>query len=525
VRWSVRYVPFLLAAVVACGGVWLLQRWKHDEHVAQSRKDRVGAFTLLANSLQSTHGRLALMTAGAGPIEPVIEEEAKLRARLGSDAPRLYPLPAGDGEAARVHASVREYVDRVTRAADRSVDAVLDGRLGDAVESAGADLMPAEARLVELLERDAARSSRVARAASLRAQRSSVVTVVTMFGILAAIGVGTWRSDRRRAFARQHELRARERWSRALIEQSGDLVLVLDQRARVVFIGPGGPEMLGRPHDDIVDRQMTDFLRSGDASRFAPLWADLRERPGGQLRSDVTLARPDGSFVQVEAVCKNLLDDEVVRGVVVNARDVTARRRLEKQLVQRAFRDELTGLPNRAQFLDRLEHALTVANRTGERVAVLFLDLNGFKTVNDTLGHAAGDELLVSVAKRLRASVRPSDTVARLAGDEFTVLVEDVEDDGDALDTAARVVRALDEPIALADQQIRVGVSVGIAFGEPLLSAGDLLRNADTAMYEAKSKRSRSIVMWEPSMAERAWSRLELVGDASRDGTGLPLSA
>jgi diguanylate cyclase (GGDEF)-like protein/PAS domain S-box-containing protein len=305
-------------------------------------------------------------------------------------------------------------------------------------------------------------------------------------------------------------MRARERWSRALIEQSGDLVLVLDAGARLVFTSPGTADVLGHSPSELVGHHIGEYLRPGEVERFEPLWADLLDRPGGHSRIDVALVRPDASLFHVEAICTNLLDDDAVRGVVVNARDVTARRHLEHQLVQRAFRDELTGLPNRAQFLDRLDHALTVAGRTGERLAVLFLDLNGFKTVNDTLGHAAGDELLVKVSDQLRSSLRPTDTVARLAGDEFTVLVADVTDDVDALDAAGRIVAGLAVPTMVAGEEIEVGASVGIAFSEPGIAAAELLRNADTAMYEAKADDRGPIVVFEPAMLDRAWSRLRV---------------
>lgn len=163
------------------------------------------------------------------------------------------------------------------------------------------------------------------------------------------------------------------------------------------------------------------------------------------------------------------------------------RKRLEEALTHKAFHDALTGLPNRSLFLDRLEHALARRQRAGETIAVIFLDLDNFKVINDTLGHDVGDQLLVAVARRLSDCVRAYDTIARLGGDEFTVLLEDVTDEADIMRAAARITAAFERPFAVPGHDLVVTASVGIAGGSAgTEDAADLLRQADLAMYQAK---------------------------------------
>ncbi|MGH2778503.1 MAG: putative bifunctional diguanylate cyclase/phosphodiesterase, partial [Actinomycetota bacterium] len=196
--------------------------------------------------------------------------------------------------------------------------------------------------------------------------------------------------------------------------------------------------------------------------------------------------------------------------------EVTDRKVLELQLQHQAFHDSLTGLANRALFADRVEHALQRAERSGEQVAVLFLDLDDFKTVNDSLGHEAGDELLVAVAARLRRCLRPSDTIARLGGDEFAILLEAESVDSASM-VAERTVKAIEEPISLGDREVVIHASVGIELGDSRQhSAGDLLRNADVAMYVAKSGGKARFEVFDSSMHQAAVQRLEIKADLQR---------
>src|SRR5207253_4252789 len=185
---------------------------------------------------------------------------------------------------------------------------------------------------------------------------------------------------------------------------------------------------------------------------------------------DLPLRRKDGSICQLESIFLNLLHDENVSGVVMTARDVTERRALQEQLLHQAFHDSLTGLANRALFSDRVAHALELTRRRDTLVGVLFIDLDDFKTVNDSLGHAAGDELLVSVAARLRSCLREEDTCARLGGDEFAVIVERIACPEDAIVVAGRVLDAIAKPLKIFGSEVTVQASVGIAFGSSDMS-------------------------------------------------------
>ena len=187
------------------------------------------------------------------------------------------------------------------------------------------------------------------------------------------------------------------------------------------------------------------------------------------------------------------------------------------ELIRQAFEDPLTKLPNRAVFMDRLEQALASRAQSGGDMAVLFLDLDDFKVVNDSLGHKAGDQLLSVVGARLAGSVRPRDTVARLGGDEFTVLIEGIADPSEATRTAARIAEHLEEPIRVEGREVFVNPSIGIAVSGPQHAGPhDLLRDADLAMYEAKRRGKGRHVMFDPSMNTRAWERLELEAELRR---------
>jgi diguanylate cyclase (GGDEF)-like protein len=241
-----------------------------------------------------------------------------------------------------------------------------------------------------------------------------------------------------------------------------------------------------------------------------PIYAAL-ENGATHSRDVEVFWRKDGTSFPVEYTSTPILEDGEIVGAVVTFRDITERKALEQQLHHQAFHDPLTGLPNRALFMDRLQHALTRANRRGNKVAVLFTDLDNFKVINDSLGHEVGDQLLVAVAERLKTCLRPEDTAARLGGDEFTILVEDIAGVGEGVQIAKRIAEILQPPFALEDQEVFATVSTGIALNSPAQEhSADLLRHADLAMYRAKHRGKARYEVFEPSMDAKAVERLIL---------------
>ncbi|HWS47125.1 MAG TPA: EAL domain-containing protein, partial [Acidimicrobiia bacterium] len=206
----------------------------------------------------------------------------------------------------------------------------------------------------------------------------------------------------------------------------------------------------------------------------------------------------------------NRLDNRDVAGIVITLRDVTARRQLTRELERRAFRDDLTKLANRALFMDRLEVARYRSQRSGAGIAVLFIDLDDFKAVNDGLGHGAGDVLLCAVSSRLSQCLRPSDTIARLGGDEFAVLLEDVEGVQQVENTARRLLEVLQMPVEVGEMSVTVPASIGIALASDGASRSNLMRDADIALYRAKAIGKNRIVTFDATMGWEAHNRLQL---------------
>jgi len=313
---------------------------------------------------------------------------------------------------------------------------------------------------------------------------------------------------------RTAELVASRRKFEALVMHSAESISVIDAAATVVYQSRAVNAVLGYSREAVVDHRLADVVHPGDRSRLDAVVADLMSRPGETRDCELRVRHADRSWRICEARLTNLLDDADVRGVVVNLRDITARKQLEQRLQHDALHDRLTGLPNRALFRDRLEQALARHRRWQTRTAVLFVDLDGFKGVNDALGHDGGDAVLVSVARRLSECTRTADTVARLGGDEFGVIVQSGSDD-DVLDVATRIRDALDgRPVTLDGRDVFVGASIGIAYAAAADADPDrLVRDADVAMYVAKSKGRNRIEVYDDALHAEVMSAIELETD------------
>jgi diguanylate cyclase (GGDEF)-like protein/PAS domain S-box-containing protein len=296
---------------------------------------------------------------------------------------------------------------------------------------------------------------------------------------------------------------------RSLVQNSSDIITILEADGTVHYVSPAVERITGYKPEEQVGTNAFDSVHPDDRDRALDTFAEVLKRVGLHPPLEFRVPHKDGSWRYLEHVVNNLLDDPVVRGVVVNSWDITERKALEEQLHYQAFHDPLSGLPNRALFMDRLQHASTRANRRDTKVAVLFTDLDNFKVINDSLGHEVGDQLLVAVAERLKACLRPEDTAARLGGDEFTILVEDISSVGEVVQIAERIADVLRPPFALEDQEVFATVSTGIALNGPAQEQpADLLRHADLAMYRAKHRGKARYEVFEPSMDAKVVERL-----------------
>lgn len=285
--------------------------------------------------------------------------------------------------------------------------------------------------------------------------------------------------------AAEAAVRASEARFRSLVQHSSDLIFLLDEHGLIQFASSSASRVIGYESEALVGVELAALAHRDEASLVTGFMELAAEIPGLSPAAEFSLVRPDGDIVLVEAVATNMLADPAVRGIVLNARDVGERKTLLDQLAHQAFHDPLTGLANRALFYDRASHALQLAARQGTAVFVVYLDLDDFKQVNDTLGHAEGDRLLTLVAARLRTCARDADTVARLGGDEFAILVEDADAQVSGAALIARIREQMAYPFALAGAEVRASASVGSAVAHGG-AVDDILRHADLAMYAAK---------------------------------------
>ena len=302
---------------------------------------------------------------------------------------------------------------------------------------------------------------------------------------------------------------------RSLIQNSSDVTMILGETGDFRYLSPAVKELLQYEPDELIGLRAMDFVHPEDLDFVRRLLGDEFQASPATAVLEFRMLRKDGTTRDVEAVVSNQTDRPSVAGYVSNIRDTTERKKFEALLAHRALHDPLTGLANRQLILDRAEQMLERARRTGEPLAVFFIDLDNFKDSNDSLGHGAGDQLLQMVAGRLRGILRASDTVGRLGGDEFVILAEGVSLASGPEMIAQRVHEVLKPPFHIPGVEgltISISASIGIASGGRA-SAEELLRDADIALYRAKGAGRDQSVLFEREMQSAAKERLALKSD------------
>jgi diguanylate cyclase (GGDEF)-like protein/PAS domain S-box-containing protein len=302
----------------------------------------------------------------------------------------------------------------------------------------------------------------------------------------------------------------------SLIANASDVIMIVDAQGMVRFASPATERTLGLKPEQISGQSLPELWAGEDSEKLRTFLAEVMAASTGTVGPvELRIERAQKRCV-IESVGSNLMKDPAVQGLALNFRDISERKALEEQLRQMAFHDPLTLLANRNLFRDRVQHALTLAQRGLGSVAVMFLDLDNFKNINDSLGHDAGDRLLQAVAQRIVKTTRSSDTVARLGGDEFAVLVEGIATRAEVERLADALNDALDLPYSLDGMEVRVAASIGVAFSAAEGGAETLLSNADIAMYHAKAAGKNRHVTFQPQMQDTVQERLRLEADIGR---------
>ncbi len=487
--------------------------------VARMRIDTVRAQNVALQSLVEDGPNFTLQT-----------DTAELRNRIAGQSRRL--LDSGQDPEAAERAKVLVPV-LLTGLAE--VQEAMIERRPDIAERAFDHRVRSTSELLRTaLDRAAGRASAAGDEADRRADAGALASLVVALLTMTALTWAIRRAGRRNGVA---ETRIRERSAerfRALVQNASEVIAVVDTRGTVLDVtGAALQRVLGYDREQIVGRKLAELVPEADHARMRAALARIAT-PGARPRiTEWDVEHRDGRVVHLEAVGNNMLHDDSVGGLVLTLRDVSERRAMEERLRHQAFHDGLTGLANRSLFEDRVGHALARSPRSGSGVAVLFVDIDDFKTVNDSLGHAIGDQLLSEVAHRVASALRAGDTAARLGGDEFAVLLEAAGTGhamcprdslsarvASATEVAERILGSLSEPIAIEGRALSVGASIGVACAAPAeCDAAALLRGADIAMYAAKSSGKRRYAIFRDEMLAAVRERLDM-REALREALG-----
>ncbi len=332
--------------------------------------------------------------------------------------------------------------------------------------------------------------------------RDDVAFLQSLANVLAAV------LERERASA---QLQLREERFRALVERSSDAIALLDCVGSIRYAGPSTPRVLGHEPADCVGKLLFAWIHPDDVPAVQHAVFGLLEQKGASAALQFRIRHKDGSWRWIEGSVTNLLGEQSVEALVLNYRDITDRKHAEQRIQHQAYHDPLTNLPNRMLFRDRLELGIAHAQRSDKKLAVMYADLDRFKWINDTHGHGVGDRLLVSVAERLRGCLRDDDTVARVGGDEFTLLLPELTRVDDAAKLAGKLVAAVARPFEIDGMQVHVTTSIGVSVHPD--DGGDaesLLKGADNALYRAKEAGRNNVQLCTPALNARARQRMEL---------------
>jgi len=321
-----------------------------------------------------------------------------------------------------------------------------------------------------------------------------------------------------RALEEDHQARRQsEERFRSLVLNTSDVITILSADGTIDYHSPSAGRIWGHGPEVLRGAPLLSLVHPEDAEVVDSLFSQALSRPRLSMAAEMRLRLADDTWCYFEVVATNLLRDPRVNGIVTTFRDITERKNLEQALTYQAFHDALTDLPNRTLFVDRVERALARAVRRNASVAVMFLDLDNFKVINDSLGHPVGDKLLVTLTERVKRCLRHEDTLARLSGDEFAILIEDVHDAADAQHLAERIQEKVRMPFILDRREVFATVSIGIVVSGPNHTGpDDLLRDADLAMYRAKSNGKARSEMFDQTMNAEASERLALESSMRR---------
>jgi diguanylate cyclase (GGDEF)-like protein/PAS domain S-box-containing protein len=491
------FAGLLVAFVVvgSCGSFWL---WR----TAVSNYSTSNA----AADLRADQGQLANVSdeiAAAGSTTAgQLSEVSELQSRIERELAVIGDSGLDSGHWMAMDQRVRSSLDTASQLRSYA----LSGQT-----QAAADLGRANDAESNLLERELGAEMDELRVA---ADQEATLAQAGLLGvnvlIVAGVVVGLLWDGRRRQRAERYaaELRNRERFE-AMVEQGSDLSLLTDRDGSQLYVSPAVDHVLGYPPGSLVASRIPDLIHADDVLAVGLMLNRARDA-GRAGPVDLRILHADGSWRTIDAIVVDMTSVPAVGGMLWTARDVTDRRSLESKLERQALSDPLTGVANRALFMDHLELAAVRAGQ-GRPFAVLLADLDGFKWINDALGHHAGDAVLVEIAARMESCARRSDTIARLGGDEFALLLDDAGP-ADAATMADRILDVLRQPVRIAGTDLHVGISIGIACPESD-TGGHALADADIAMCEAKLRGRGRYVLFEPEMHTRAQEQLSLASD------------
>ena len=456
-------IPVYVAVTVVCFLLVLSRTWGLMRLLAETAANRA-----LTTRRERALGRAAAHLVGAGERQAILDVACAAIAAVaedGSSWPDVTAWSISQGSAVAVAGLLDANGNGPGRISQMSPTLLADLEVGRTVQlgarplgiRAALGFSPAERSgiVVPLLVRD-----RLVAAFSVLSR--------SPFGFDAIQSVLALRDQTALALATEeltadlYRRRAERRFA-ALIENSSDVITIIDDAGLITYHTPSSAQALGYERDELLGVSLLELIHADDRGRVRSFLAETPVQPGKVSSAEWRMRHRDGAWRLFENILNNLRDDPDVAAIVIDSRDITERKLLEAQLEHQAFHDGLTDLANRSLFHDRTDHALARLQTCAHGHAVLLLDLDNFKTVNDSLGHGAGDELLVEVARRVRASCRRGDTASRLGGDEFAVLLEDIVGVGEAIQAAGRIAAVLREPFVVSGRETFVTASIGIA--------------------------------------------------------------